>query len=108
MKYLKTFEANWSNVIWSDDSAIFLSKEIVNELHDICQELKDEGYKIEIDPFSNKMTIQYRGSKNRDFITLLFLCDEVVERIRDYMSGIGCSIRATNLPGGYTINFKKH
>jgi hypothetical protein len=80
---------------------IKLSEEVISEIKDICLELNDFGCYIEILFDINKCNFIRIMNKitHKSFIYITEI-KEVIDRIRDYVSQFGISIRVNGAYGG--------
>lgn len=89
MRYLKKF----------NESKI-LDKSVIDECKDILLELEDKGIKTHINSYfsSGIMSVDKNGNKSKNWITFFFIrkeefqysdIDDVVERLKSFLSGYG-------------------
>ena len=105
MKYLKSYNETFSF------SSVELSKDIIQNISDICIELVDIGFcEIETDTLEIScpyVCIQKEHSftdNGEDSFFEYEKVEEVVERIKDYMSGCGYNTQISKLKGPYNPN----
>lgn len=94
MKYLKTYEENIFNRLIGKKPS--LSKEIIQDIKDICLELQDEGFRV----FTNQLGFNSLGNREGFYPNIEIFTkandnfkytdiEDVVERLKDYMKSRG-------------------
>lgn len=119
MKYLKTYENIFNRLIGKKPS---LSKEIIQDIRDICLELQDNGFRV----FTNQLGFNRLGNREGFYpnieifktrtsahlssstITFEYKdIEEVVERLKDYMKQHRCIIKVDKIYRNVSKHSKK-
>lgn len=92
MKYLKHIFESHKGTINSLRGNAVLPEEIIHELRDICLELQDEGFHVQVENLDTPNYMNYKHAiiyitKKSPFA--FNKIKEVVERIVDYMNSMG-------------------